>query len=565
MSKHLSALAANQYFSQNPSPEIQRSTFDRSAGNKFDFSAGYNIPFYADEILPGDTFKAKLDLFARFNTPIKPIMDNVYLDVHFFAVPLRLIWANFKKFMGEQANPGDSTDYLTPKLTDLDVRFFPPHSNFDYMGLPTNVTDIFKYTTAFHSRAINLIWNEYYRDQNLNQSLPVPTGDGPDSVEGNLYNLLTLRNKRKDYFTSAFTSPQKGPATLIPAFATGTGNITGSGTYTVAGPLVDRVPNAPVWQAYQSGTNAPVGGPFTQGTDVNAYTVVNTSTGISYDPRGGLVGKPITLNIAPIAAGLEFSPTGLGTINMLREAFQLQRFLERDNRGGTRYTETVFSHFGVESPDARQQRPEYLGGGTLNLNINPVTQTAPSLDDTTPQGNLSAFGTVSTQNQDIGFTYSSTEHQVLIGFISARADLSYQQGIPRMWSRNTKYDFYWPEFAHLGEQAIKQMELIAKSNDDIHNEKTFGYQERYAEYKYRQPIISGSLRSNYPQTLDSWHLAQEFDTGVTLGANFIHENPPIYRTVAVPSEKDFICDTFLHLHCTRPMPVNAIPGFADHF
>ena len=250
---------------------------------------------------------------------------------------------------------------------------------------------------------------------------------------------------------------------------------------------------------------------------------------------------------------------------MLREAVQLQRFLERDSRGGSRYTETVWAHFHVESPDARQHRPEYLGGGTLNLNINPVTQTAPSVSGTTPQGNLAAFGTVSTQNSDIGFTYSSTEHQVLIGFISARTDLSYQQGISRMWSRNTKYDFYWPEFAHLGEQGIKQMELIAKSNDDANNEKNFGYQERFAEYKYRQSTIAGALRSNYPQTLDSWHWAQEFDPDVVLGSAFITEDPPIGRTVAVPSEKDFICDTFLHLRCTRPMPVNAIPGMMDHF
>ena len=251
---------------------------------------------------------------------------------------------------------------------------------------------------------------------------------------------------------------------------------------------------------------------------------------------------------------------------MLREAVQLQRFLERDARGGTRYTETVWAHFHVESPDARQQRPEYLGGGTLNLNINPVTQTAPSVSGTTPQGNLAAFGTVSTQNSDIGFTYSSTEHQVLLGFISARTDLSYQQGIARMWSRSTKYDFYWPEFAHLGEQGIKQMELIAKSNDDANNTKIFGYQERFAEYKYRQSIIAGALRSNYiGGTLDSWHWAQEFDPEVVLGSAFITEDPPIGRTVAVPSEKDFICDTFLHLRCTRPMPVNAIPGMMDHF
>ena len=543
----MSALAANQYFAQNPAPDIQRSKFDRSAGNKFDFSAGKLIPFYADEILPGDTFEAKLDLFARFNTPLKPLMDNVYLDAHFFAIPLRLLWTNFKKFMGEQTNPGDSTDFITPKVTDLPERSFQPYSNFDYMGLPTMTTGIFKYVTAFHSRAINLTWNEYYRDQNINPSLPVPTDDGPDNLELNLYQILRDRNKRKDYFTSAFPWAQKGQPVLIPQTYANTAPVHGTGQPFILN-AGTGLPNNPI---VASALATPIpGNLYVDGP----YSTGNESTSIP------TIGEGIPNSMVAI-----LSSNANATINALREAFQLQRFLERDARGGTRYTETVFAHFNVESPDARQQRPEYLGGGTMNLNINPVTQTAPSTDGTTPQGNLAAFGTVSTQSSDIGFTYSSTEHQVILGFLSARADLSYQQGIPRMWSRNTKYDFYWPEFANLGEQAIKQMELIAKSTDDTYNTKTFGYQERYAEYKYRQPIIAGAMRSNYPQTLDSWHLAQEFPLETNLSPVFIAENPPISRTVAVPSEKDFICDTFLHLYCTRPKPVNAIPGMADNF
>lgn len=530
----MSSLQANQYFAQNPPPEIQRSTFDRSSGNKFDFDAGKLIPFYADEMLPGDTFQARLDLFARFNTPIKPIMDNVYLDIHFFAVPLRLLWDNFQKFMGEKKNPSDSTDFITPKLTDIPERYFVPHSTFDYMGLPTNKTGIFKYVTAFHSRAIHLIWNEFYRDQNLNNSLPVPTDDGPDNIDTNLYQFLPDRNKRKDYFTSAFTAAQKGSPVLIPPTFNSNVPITSTGSYinVQSADLTDRVlyPNA-TYQVNYSGAVAT--DPFSFGTTTGLKGTISQNT--------------------------------QSTINALREAFQLQRFLERDARGGTRYTETIFSHFRVESPDSRMQRPEYLGGGTLNLNINPVTQTAPSTDGVTPQGNLAAFGTVSTQSSDIGFTYSSTEHQVLIGFISARADLTYQNTLSKMWSRNTKYDFYWPEFAHLGEQTILQKEIHTKSSDDTYNDTVFGYQERYAEYKYRQSIVSGSLRSNYPQTLDSWHLAQSFDESVVLGSSFIKENPPIGRTVAVPTELDFICDSYLHLNCTRPMPVNAIPGMADHF
>lgn len=547
----MSALAANQYFAQNPAPDIQRSKFDRSAGNKFDFSAGKLIPFYADEILPGDTFEAKLDLFARFNTPLKPLMDNVYIDAHFFAIPLRLLWTNFKKFMGEQTNPGDSTDFITPKVTDLPERSFQPYSNFDYMGLPTMTTGIFKYVTAFHSRAINLTWNEYYRDQNINPSLPVPTDDGPDNLELNLYQILRDRNKRKDYFTSAFPWAQKGQPVLIPQTFLNTAPVTGNVTITALNlGQLERASNPLIAGAIKQST-----------TNVLTTDMSNDGT----NPSLILNHSASSIHTATHNLAVMLSTNANATINALREAFQLQRFLERDARGGTRYTETVFAHFNVESPDARQQRPEYLGGGTMNLNINPVTQTAPSTDGTTPQGNLAAFGTVSTLSSDIGFTYSSTEHQVILGFLSARADLSYQQGIPRMWSRNTKYDFYWPEFAHLGEQAIKQMELIAKSSDDTYNTKTFGYQERYAEYKYRQPIIAGAMRSNYPQTLDSWHLAQEFPLETNLSPAFIAENPPIMRTVAVPSEKDFICDTYLHLYCTRPMPVNAIPGMADHF
>lgn len=529
----------NSYFSHNQPPEIQRSKFDRSASNKFDFDAGLLIPFYADEILPGDTFEAKLHMFARLQTQLKPIMDNLYIDVHFFACPLRLVWDNFQKFMGERRNPTDSIDYLTPKLTDLPERFYTPFSNFDYMGLPTEITQLFPITTAFHSRAINLIWNEWYRDQNLQNSLPVPTGDGPDNIDANLYQQLKPRNKRKDYFTSALPLPQKGPALTLPI-----GTLAPiTGTIVVNGTELTRGGTTPLGSTY------PLSIPSS-----------TTALNINYPSPPGSVFAAVQHNDTHHSVAQNLTANvDVGTINALRTAFQLQRFLERDNRGGTRYTEITYSHFNVESPDARLQRPEYLGGGTLNVNINPVTATAGT--ETAPQANLAAFGTASTNGSNIGFTYSSTEHQVLLGFISARADLNYQQGVNKMWMRNTRYDFYWPTLAHLGEQPIKTIELIAGDNDNA----IFGYQERYGEYKYRQGIISGSLRSNYPQSQDIWHLAQEFPAGTVLNGSFVQEAPPIGRTLAVPSEKAFITDTFLELYCTRPMPVNAIPGWADHF
>lgn len=531
---------SQSHFASIENPKIQRSKFDRSSGWKGDFDAGKLIPFFVDEALPGDTFQGSVNIFGRLSTPLKPIMDNIYIDVHFFAVPNRLVWDNWKRFMGERPDPDSTTDFLIPEL-DLGVANFPPYSNPDYLGLPTSTGGL-QNISALPLRAIKLIWNEWYRDQNLQDSITFSTGDGPDSIADSL--LLYPRGKRKDYFTSAFTSPQKGPPVEIPIGASapviGTGKTIGLTNGTAKVTLA----------ANSSGAN----------WSTAAYNQNITTTPPVTANQSGAFGVTTVLGESGMIADL--SSATATTINQLRQAFQLQRMYERDQRGGTRYTELVRSHFGVISPDARQQRPEYLGGGTLNVNINPIAQTSATEDTSTPQGNLTAMGTFSTKG-NIRFTKSFTEHEIVIGFLSARADLNYQQGINKMWLRQTRDDYYWPTYAHLGEQAILNKELYAQGTSA--DEEIFGYQERYSEYRYKPGIVTGAFRSNYPQSLDIWHLSQDFASLPALNGGFIQEQPPMGRIVAVPSEKTFLADIFTELHCTRPMPTYSTPGLIDHF
>lgn len=542
MTQNFSTMKQQSAFATNQPPQIQRSRFHRPAANKFDFYAGKLIPFFWDELLPGDTFEGTFDAFCRLSSPtIVPIMDNIYLDVHFFAVPLRLVWDNFKKQMGEQKNPGDSTDFLTPKLTkSIPTDYFPTYSNADYMGAPTQLPFPDLKMSALPFRCINLIWNEYYRDQDLQNSLEVKTDDGPDFFQ--TYMTPLPRNKRKDYYTSARPRPQKGDPVLMPI----------------------SIPNS-----------------LTVSSTNDHITMISSGTpGVNKELRFDNSSNKLILADPPASGILSWGgSTGLqvlanqidiGTINQLREAFQMQRFLERDQRGGTRYTETVFSHFRVESPDARLQRPEFLGGGTMYININPIAQTSNSADGTTPQANLSAFGTSSTRNTPhIGYNYSSTEHQIIIGFISARADLHYQNCIDKKWLRSTKYDYFWPTFAHLGEEPVYNAEVnFSSTSADF---LPFGYQERHASYRYTRPVISGSFKSSAfigPSDIsqDYYHVAQDFDADVVaLNGDFVQEDPAMNRVLAVNSVPHFSIDTVINNYCTRPMPVNAIPGMADHF
>lgn len=511
-------------FSQVPRAEIPRSTFDRSHGYKTTLDAGYLVPFYIDEALPGDTFKVKVTAFARMATPIFPLMDNMYMDTQFFAVPIRLLWDNWQKFNGEQTNPDDSTDYTIPQVLSGSTGW-EANSLEDYFGLPVGVPTLS--VSALWHRAYNLIWNEWYRDQNLQDSVPVNTGDGPDDYHE--YTLLR-RGKRHDYFTSCLPWPQKGPGVTIPLG--GKANIAHDGAV-----------NSPVHIQSSSGPKTMMG--FSSGSVAGPLLQWGQDTAAE---------NPLYADLSQATAA---------TINSLREAFQIQKVFERDARGGTRYTELIKSHFGVTSPDARLQRPEYLGGGSTPVDIDPIPQTSASgTYAESPQGNLAAVGTATVRGH--GFTSSFTEHCLIIGLVSVRADLTYQQGVNRMFSRKTRFDFYWPALSHLGEQAVLQKEIFA-DGVPANDEKVFGYQERYAEYRYKPSMITGELRSSNPQSLDAWHLAQDFAAAPVLDAAFIEENPPVDRVIAVPSEPHFIFDSFIRMHCTRPMPVYGVPGLIDHF
>lgn len=569
---------SNSRFAQAPQVDIQRSTFDRSSGHKTTFNAGKLVPIYVDEVLPGDTFEMKTSAIIRGSTPIFPVMDNANLDIYFFFVPNRLVWDHWKEFNGENTTSKweQTVEYSIPQMAPplstgtIPTAGWEKGTLADYMGIPTQVGPGASQTNPEYTvnhlpfRAYCLIWNEWFRDQNLQDPVLIDTGDSQTNgrhliPEGNSItfenqaalqgaNLLPV-NKYFDYFTGALPEPQKGPDVLLPL-----GN--------TAPIITNQSPNSILPQ---------YGVTFKS----DQFTEVGKTHNLSIQVTGQKYGKMVadnssttTLeaqNAVPNNLIADLGNATAATINELRLAFQLQKLYERDARGGTRYIEIIKSHFGVTSPDARLQRPEYLGGERIPINIDQVIQTSGTMEGTTPQGNTGAYSL--TGNQGSYFKHSFVEHGYVLGLACVRTEHTYQQGLEKIWNRKNRFDFYWPALANIGEQAILNKEIYLQDSKAM-NEEAFGYQEAWAEYRYKPSRVSSAFRSNIATgSLDAWHYADYYEALPVLSAEWVQETyKNVDRTLAVQStlEDQYIADFWFKCKCTRPMPIYSIPGLIDH-
>lgn len=562
------------HFALNPTNiDIRRSTFDRSHSLKTSFNVGDIVPFFIDEVLPGDTFNVDTSKVVRLQTLLTPVMDNIYLDTYFFFVPNRLTWSHWKQFNGENTESAwiPQTEYEIPQITAPASGGWSVGTIADYLGVPTGVPNLS--VSALPFRAYALVMNEWFRDENLSDPLVVPVDDATvagvntgtfvtDVCKGGLPYKAA---KYHDYFTSCLPSPQKGPDVVIPVAEAGNYAVVGNGkglALTNGSLLLPFIGN---------GTNG-----LASGDAGDFGKAVGTVSSAQWFDSRPVIGVPTQSQL-----GSDLSNSGLvavstgnaqaATINQLRMAFQIQKLYEKDARGGSRYIEILKSHFGVTSPDARLQRPEYLGGNRVPININQVVQQSATASGETAQGTVTGMSVTTDTHSD--FTKSFTEHGFVIGVMVARYDHTYQQGLERFWSRKDRFDYYWPVFANIGEQAVRNKEIFAQgpsvkdSAGAVIDDQVFGYQEAWADYRYKPSRVTGEMRSQYAQSLDVWHLADDYSALPMLSDSWIREDKAnVDRVLAVTSSvsNQLFADIYIKNRTTRPMPMYSIPGLIDH-